>query len=159
MKYIKTSDVKLHLMGMGSELSQIKEKIINDGLQDKVTYEGAYPIEKAEAYYVNADALIVSLKNEGYVGKTIPNKAIQYMKYGRPLLVVAKGDTYETLNKANGSIFASEDAQDVARAIDEICNLKEKDLLGLNNKKYFEEHFTTDKLTQLLVEELISAKK
>ena len=159
MKYVKTPDVKLHLMGMGSELNQIKEKIEKENLQDKVVYEGAYPIEKAEAYYVNADALVVSLKNEGYVGKTIPNKAIQYMKYGRPLLVVAGGDTYDTLSKAKGSIFAKEDLQDVARAIDEICNLKEKDLYGLNNKKYFEENFTTEKLTHLLSEELISVKK
>ena len=159
MKYLKTEDVKLHLMGMGSELPQIKEKIKNENLSDKVIYEGAYPIEKAEAYYVNADALIVSLKNEGYVGKTIPNKAIQYMKYGRPLLVVAKGDTYEMLAKAKGSIFASEDPKDIARGIDEICALKEKDQFGLNNKKYFEENFTTEKLTQLLVDELTSAKK
>ena len=159
MKYVKTPDVKLHLMGMGSELNQIKEKIEKESLQDKVVYEGAYPIEKAEAYYVNADALVVSLKNEGYVGKTIPNKAIQYMKYGRPLLVVAGGDTYDTLSKAKGSIFAKEDLQDVARAIDEICNLKEKDQYGLNNKKYFEENFTTEKLTHLLSEELISVKK
>ena len=159
MKYVETPDVKLHLMGMGSELNQIKEKISNENLQDKVIYEGAYPIEKAEAYYVNADALIVSLKNEGYVGKTIPNKAIQYMKYGRPLLVVAQGDTYDTLSRANGSVFAKEDPKDIARAIDELCNLKEKDLLGLNNKKYFEENFTTEKLTQLLVDELTSAKK
>ena len=159
MKYVKTPDVKLHLMGMGSELNQIKEKIEKENLQDKVVYEGAYPIEKAEAYYVNADALVVSLKNEGYVGKTIPNKAIQYMKYGRPLLVVAGGDTHDTLSRAKGSIFAKEDLQDVARAIDEICNLKEKDLYGLNNKKYFEENFTTEKLTHLLSEELISVKK
>ena len=159
MKFVKTPSVKLHLMGMGSELNQIKEKIVKDSLQDKVIYEGAYPIEKAEAYYVNADALVVSLKNEGYVGKTIPNKAIQYMKYGRPLLVIAKGDTYDTLSKANGSIFADENPKDIARAIDEICSLKEKDQFGLNNKKYFETHFTTEKLTQLLVDELISAKK
>ena len=159
MKFVETPDVKLHLMGMGSELNQIKEKIAKENLQDRVIYEGAYPIEKAEAYYVNADALIVSLKNEGYVGKTIPNKAIQYMKYGRPLLVVAQGDTYDTLSNAKGSIFASEEPHDVARAIDEVCNLKEKDLFGLNNKKYFEEHFTTEKLTQLLVDELTSAKK
>ena len=158
-KYVKTEDVKLHLMGMGSELAQIKAKIEKDNLQEKVIYEGAYPIEKAEAYYVNADALIVSLKDEGYVGRTIPNKAIQYMKYGRPLLVVAKGDTYDMLSKANGSVFASEDPKDIARAIDELCELKEKDLHGLNNKKYFEEHFTTEKLTQLILDELISAKK
>jgi glycosyltransferase involved in cell wall biosynthesis len=159
MKNVKTEDVKLHLMGMGSELNQIKEKIASDNLADKVIYEGAYPIEKAEAYYMNADALVVSLKNEGYVGKTIPNKAIQYMKYGRPLLVVAKGDTYDVLSKANGSIFASEDPKEIAKAIDEICNSKEKDLLGLNNKKYFEENFTTEKLTHLLFDELMLAKK
>ena len=159
MKYVKTQDVKLHLMGMGSELNQIKEKIVKEKLGDKVVYEGAYPIEKAEAYYVNADALVVSLKYEGYVGKTIPNKAIQYMKYGRPLLVVAKGDTCDMLKKANGSIFANENPKEIAEAIDEICNLKEKDLLGLNNKKYFEEHFSTEKLTHLLLEELMAAKK
>ena len=159
MKYVKTEDVKLHLMGMGSELNQIKEKIEKENLQDKVIYEGAYPIEKAEAYYVNADALVVSLKNEGYVGKTIPNKAIQYMKYGRPLLVVAQGDTYDMLSKAKGFVFASEDPKDIAKAIDELCGSKEKDLLGLNNKRYFEEHFTTEKLTQSLLDELISAKK
>ena len=159
MKYVKTQDVVLHLMGMGSELNLIKNKIRSENLQDKVIYEGAYPIEKAEAYYANADALVVSLKSEGYVGRTIPNKAIQYMKYARPLLVVAKGDTFDMLCKAKGSIFASEDPHDIARAIDEICALKEKDQLGLNNKKYFDENFTTEKLTYLLSEELISDKK
>ena len=159
MKYVKTSDVKLHLMGMGSELDQIKEKIKKENLSDKVIYEGAYPIEKAEAYYVNADALVVSLKNEGYVGKTIPNKAIQYMKYGKPLLVIAKGDTLEMLKQANGSIFANEDAQEIAKAIDNICELKEKDQFGLNNKIYFENNFRTEKLTHLLLDELMSVKK
>ena len=159
MKYVKTDDIVLHLMGMGSELWQIKEKIVEEGLTDKVVYEGAYPIEKAEAYYVNADALVVSLKNEGYVGKTIPNKAIQYMKYGRPILAIAGGDTKEMLDKAKGSIFATEDPKDIARAIDQICSSKEKDQLGLNNKKYFEEHFTTQELTHQLLEELIAAKK
>ena len=159
MKYVKTDDIKLHLMGMGSELSQIKEKISAENLSNKVIYEGAYPIEKAETFYKNADALVVCLKNEGYVGKTIPNKAIQYMKYGKPLLVVAKGDAYEMLKRANGSTFADEDPRDIARAIDEICSSKEKDQYGLNNKKYFDEHFTTEKLTQLLLDELISAIK
>lgn len=159
MKYVKTPDAKLHLMGMGSELGSIINKIKEEKLGDKVIYEGAYPIEKAETYYKNADALIVSLKNDGYVGKTIPNKALQYMKYGKPLVVVAKGDTVDVLSKAKGSIFAEENAKDIARAFDEIAKSKEKDLLGLNNKSYFEENFQISKLTQSLVDELIEAKK
>ena len=159
MKLVKTKDAKLHLMGMGSELKQIQDKIKKEKVEDKVIYEGAYPIEKAEAYYKNADALIVSLKDEGYVGKTIPNKAIQYLKYGKPLVVVAKGDTKKTLAKAKGAIFANESAIDIARAFDEVFNLKEKEQYGLNNKNYFLENFTTEKLTSQLLEELIEAKK
>lgn len=159
MKLIKTKDAKLHLMGMGSELEQIKAKIARDNLQDKVVYEGAFPIEKAETYYKNADALIVSLKNEGYVGKTIPNKAIQYMKYGKPLVVVAEGDAKDMLKKAKGSIFAEQNPKDIAEAFDKIFALKEKDQFGLNNKTYFKNNFTTEKLTHLLVDELMSAKK
>ena len=36
---------------------------------------------------------------------------------------------------------------------------KEKDQLGLNNKQYFEANFTTEKVTQLLLDELIEVKK
>lgn len=161
MKLVKTDDVKLHLMGMGSSLEKIQKQIKEEHLEDKVVYEGAFPIEKAETYYWNADALVVSLKSEGYVGKTIPNKAIQYMKYGRPLLSVIQGDAKQLLEKAKGSVFAEENAENIAKNIDILCNLseKEKDQLGLNNKNYFEENLSTEKLVQLLVEELSSVKK
>lgn len=161
MKYVKTDDVKLHLMGMGSSLEKIKKQIIDEHLEDKVVYEGAFPIEKAEAYYWNADALVVSLKSEGYVGRTIPNKAIQYMKYGKPIFAVISGDAKELLKNANGAVFAEENAENIAENIDKLCALsdKEKDQFGLNNKRYFEENLSTEKLVQSLLEELKSVKK
>ena len=160
MKFVKTKDVKLHIIGMGSELENIKAKIEKEKISN-VIYDGAFPIEKAEAFYSNADALIVSLKNEGYVGRTIPNKAIQYMKYGKPILAVVGGDSKTMLESAKGAVFASENAENIAEKIDILCNMskKEKDLLGLNNQKYFEENLTTNKLTQLLLDELIASKK
>lgn len=161
MKFVKTPDTKLHLLGVGSELKSIQKKIVDEKLEDKVIYHGNLPIEKAEAYYVNADALIVSLKNEGYVGKTIPNKAIQYMKYARPILGVVQEDSKDLLENAKGARFAGENAQNIAENMDILLNLpdKEKDQLGLNNKKYFEENFSIEKLTQLLVKELNEVKK
>ena len=41
----------------------------------------AAALKAGQRYYKNAVALVVSLKDVGTVGKTIPNKAIQYMKY------------------------------------------------------------------------------
>lgn len=161
LRYTKTEDLKLHLLGTGSSLKQVQKQIIADGLKDRVEYHGNLPIEQAEAYYMNADALVVSLKNEGYVGKTIPNKAIQYLKYGKPILGIVGGDTKALLENAKGAVFAGENAQNIAENLDILLakSDKEKDQFGLNNKKYFEENFSIEKLTQLLVDELNEVKK
>lgn len=161
MKLVKTPNTKLYLMGMGSESEAIKQRIINEGLKDKVEYVGPLPIEKAEAYYTNADALIVSLKNEGTVGKTIPNKAIQYMKYGRPIFGVIQGDAKALLEKANGSHFSEENSEKIAQNLDIFLQKsdKEKAQMGLNNKQYFEANLTNEKLVYLLNEELRESKK
>ena len=161
MKLVKTPDTKLYLMGMGSESEAIKQRIVNEGLKDKVEYVGPLPIEKAEAYYTNADALIVSLKNEGTVGKTIPNKAIQYMKYGRPIFGVIQGDAKALLEKANGSHFSEENSEKIAQNLDIFLQKSDKDKaqMGLNNKQYFEANLTNEKLVYLLNEELRESKK
>ena len=143
-------------MGMGSELNNVISEIEKLGLTDSVTYEGALPIEKAESYYTNADALIVSLKNEGYVGKTIPNKAIQYLKYARPIIGVVQGDAKELLEKANGSVFSSEDPKDIAEAIKKVCQLSkiDKDKIGQNNLIYFNQNLSVDKIVKNIENEL-----
>lgn len=159
MSLLKDEDVCLHLMGMGSELDNIKKQIKDLNLCDKVIYHGAFPIEEAEKYYVNADALIVSLKSEGYVGKTIPNKAIQYMKYSKPLIGVISGDGKELLSKANGTLFSSENTDDIAETFRKMIQLsqEEKKQLGLNNSQYFAEHLTSEKLVDLLEKELLKS--
>lgn len=161
MKYVKTPDTKLYLMGMGSELENVKKRIADEHLENVVEYAGALPIEKAEAYYYNADALIVSLKNKGTVGKTIPNKAIQYMKYGRPIFGVIGGDAKELLEKAKGTVFADENPENIAQNLDILLSKtdKEKAQMGLNNKQYFENNLTSEKLVYLLNEELKVSKK
>lgn len=161
MKYLKNDDIKLHLMGMGGELDSIKKQIIQEGLSDKVFYHGALPIEQAESYYFNADALIVSLKNEGYVGKTIPNKAIQYLKYGKPIIGVISGDGKKLLEAANGSVFSNEDPEEIASAFMKICKLseKEKEALGKNNKSYFDNYLSIEKIILQLEQKLVDIAK
>lgn len=161
MQILKRDDAKLYLMGMGTNLEKIKKQISDGNLQEKVEYVGALPIEKAERYYKNADALIVSLKNEGTVGKTVPNKAIQYMKYGRPLIGVIKGDAKDLLEKANGTIFSNENPLQISDIFSQLCDIsdKEKAQMGLNNKRYFDEYLTAEKLTNQLFEVLKDFKK
>lgn len=161
MFYLKDEKIKLHLMGMGSQLGSILQKVKDLSLEDKVVYEGALPIEKAESYYVNADALIVSLKNEGYVGRTIPNKAIQYLKYKKPLIGVIQGDAKQLLEKAGGSLFSSEDPKEIAETIKQLISLDslKKEEMGKNNLKYFEDNLSVEKLVKKFEDELLKLKK
>lgn len=161
MKHVKRDDAKLYLMGMGTNLAKIQKQIKDEHLEDKVEYVGALPIEKAECYYHNADALVVSLKNEGTVGKTVPNKAIQYMKYGKPLVGVIKGDAKDLLEKAKGTLFCEGNDRQIANIFEKFCELsdKEKMLMGANNKAYFEEHLTAKKLTGQINQILNDFKK
>ena len=161
MKLVDRDDLKLYLMGMGTNLNRVKKQITDEHLENKVEYVGALPIEKAERYYKNADALIVSLKNEGTVGKTVPNKAIQYMKYGRPLIGVIQGDAKELLSKAGGTMFSDENPQQISNIFQQFCDIsdKEKAQMGLNNKQYFDEFLTAEKLTNQLFDILKLFKK
>ena len=161
VKLCKDKDFVLHLLGTGSQLNSVLAKIKEEGLENRIIYHGKFPIEEVETYFRNADALVVILKENGPVGKTIPNKAIQYMSYERPIIGIIKGDGRDLLAKAKGSIFADEDAQSIANAFDKLCSLseKEKSILGHNNLEYYSNHLTNDRLIQLLEDEVTSYKK
>ena len=161
MKFVKTSDVKLHLLGVGSNLEHIKKLIVNDNLHNVVAYEGSYPIEKAESYFKNADALVVTLKDDGYVGKTIPNKAIQYLRYARPILGVLNGDGRDLLSEAKGSVFASQDPESIAEAIDSLCKLSKanQSKMGENNLKFYKSKLESSKSIKELLSLLEKVSK
>lgn len=147
-KMIDDDDFVLHLIGSGRLLNHALKRIEDEKLNQKVIYHGLLKINEVEQYFPNASALIVSLKNEGFVGKTIPNKAIQYLKYNRPILGVINGDSKKMLTNAGGAIFSSEDPNDIAKKMKFIASLskEEKEILGNNNKKYYEENFSINKI-------------
>lgn len=155
-KLVKNEDVKLYLIGMGQLSKHVEQRILEENISHIVEYVGPLPIEKVESYYVNADALIVSLKNEGYCGKTIPNKAIQSMKCGKPILGIISGDGKELLKKANGTIFADENPAKIAQVIENVCKYNKDNLeeLGLNNKTYFDANLSTNRICYLFSEVL-----
>lgn len=149
-KMIDDDDFVLHLIGSGRILNHVLKRIEDEKLNQKVIYHGILKINEVEQYFSNASALIVSLKNEGFVGKTIPNKAIQYLKYNRPILGVIDGDSKKMLTKAGGAIFSSEEPEDIANKMKFIASLssEEKEVLGNKNKKYYNDNFSIKKIAE-----------
>lgn len=153
-------DVEVHLAGMGLQSENLKKYIADNNLKDSVTYYGPLPLEKAVTLYANADALIVPLKEGGTVGKTIPNKLVQYLKYGRPIIGSLSGDGRDVLIKTKGAVLADQNAESIAKAMETIIDLPadKKEEMGRQNKLYYEEHFEIRRVAQLIERELLDTK-
>ncbi len=156
----KEKDYQIHVIGAGSELENVKRIIADNSLNDQVVCYGALPLNETQSFYENADALIVSLKEGGTVGKTIPNKLVNYMKFGKPILGALEGDGRDVLVKSGGAILTDQNAEGIAEGMEKIMQLSsaQKEKMGELNRRYYQENFELRKVAQLLEKELLATK-
>ena len=155
MDLLRDRDIYFHIIGMGPMTDYLINEIRERRLDDKIIYHGPIVAKLAAAYFKNADALYVSLRNEGTVGKTIPNKLMMSMAFARPIVGVIQGDGREVLKESGGAFLAEETAESVKTALLAISNLSEneKARLGKLNKAYYDTHFSTKTVTELIEKE------
>ena len=155
MDQLREKDIYLHIIGMGPMTDYLINQIRERRLDGKIIYHGPIVAKLAAAYFKNADALYVSLKNEGTVGKTIPNKLMMSMAFARPIVGVIQGDGRDVLKDSGGAFLADENAESIKNALLAISNLSanEKARLGRLNKQYYDSHFSTKTVTSLIEKE------
>ncbi len=161
MKLIDNPDIQFHVIGMGPKSGMLENAIKEQHLEDKLVYHGPIPAKKAAAYFLSADALYVSLKDEGYVGKTIPNKLVMSMAFGKPIIAAIGGDGKVMLEESRGGIVCKNEPSDIAKGIEKLYNLsiEERKKLGESNRAYYQEHLSIkmcgEKVNKVLLDELI----
>lgn len=155
MEKLKDKDIYFHVIGMGPMSEFLIKDIKERGLSSKVIYHGPISAKNAAAYFKNADALYISLKGEGAVGRTIPSKLLMSMAFARPIIGVLSGDGRDVINASGGGFIAEENSDSIAKAILAVHNLdkKEKDRLGSLNLTYYSNNFSLEKVTELIEKE------
>lgn len=159
---LKDGEAHLTLIGMGSRSEAVKALIKQKHLEDRVFYLGPKPRKTTNCYYGNCDAVIVSLKDEGYVGKTIPSKLISSLDCGKPILACIGGDGRQVLEESGGAVFSSSDSpKDIAKAIRSFLSLSEQEKvqLGKNNRSSYKAHFEFDACVNQITSKLETHKK
>ena len=156
MDLLRDKNIYLHIIGMGPMSDYLINQIKERRLDDKIIYHGPIVAKLAAAYFKRADALLVTLRNEGTVGKTIPNKLMMSMAFERPIVGVVQGDGRDILQDSSGAFLADETAESLKNALIAISNLsdKEKARLGKLNKLYYDSHFSIRTITSLIEKEL-----
>ena len=148
MKLLSDNRVIFHVIGMGPKTDDLK-KLVNDyHLKGKIIYHGPLPAKKAAPYFKACDVSYISLKGEGYVGKTIPNKLMMSMAFGKPVLGVLSGDGKDVIETARCGYTCDDNPESVASTIRQMSRLKEDEIkmLGNNAKQYYFEHYSVESI-------------
>lgn len=154
---IKDEDgFKVTIVGSGSDLDRLKEKVWRLGLTEKIEFAGRQPKEKMPEYYSMADFCFLSLRDEGAVSWTIPGKLQEYMSAGKPILAAINGDARFVIQDARCGVCVDFDNnKKLSEVILEFSKDKTKlSWYGNNARDYYLEYFTLRKHVDAVEKEL-----
>lgn len=148
------SNLRWHIVGDGSELDNLKATAAEKSLTN-VIFHGRKPPEQMPEYYAMADAMLVTLTQDPFIGMTLPAKVQSYMAAGKPILAAANGEIPQVLAKAGcGFCAPAEDSTALAAAVEQFLACPDKTALGQKAKAYYEANFTRNRFMETLETQL-----
>lgn len=134
---------KVHFVGDGSMLNEMKDFVDKHALQEKVIFYGRRPVEEMEKYYKLADACLVSLNDGNMTGLTLPSKVQGYMAAGKPIIGMINGSTRKVIDEAKcGACVPAGDYQSLAETMKDFITNKDKfSQCGENGREYFKRNY------------------
>lgn len=137
---------KVHFVGDGSMLKEMKEFVAKNELENIVCFYGRRPVDEMPKYYKLADACIVSLNAENKTGLTLPAKVQGYMAAGKPVIGMISGSAQEVISAAKcGLCVDSGDIKGLADIMREfIINHSKYEECGKNGRDYFIQNYRKD---------------
>ena len=117
------------ILGNGSNIGWVKEKINEYGLKDNFHLLGSFPLEKMPEFYSNADAMLFSLKDEYIFSITIPAKVQSYLACGKPVLAMVNGEAAKIINENNAGFTCNAgDYESLAKNVVALSQLELSDI-------------------------------
>lgn len=104
LRECKIANIKFVLVGSGIEKPMIEKMVAHEGL-DNVEVLPVVAKEEAIRLMRDSAALMLHLKDDGTMDKTIPSKVFDYMASGRPILFGLKGEARDILFETGGNLY------------------------------------------------------
>lgn len=146
----------LHVVGSGSELETLKKYKDEIGARC-VEFHGRYPLVEMPSFYGSSDAMVATFQNNSILGYTLPRKITSYMAAGRPILGTVTGEARHVIEEAGcGLCCGAENPEGLAEICRKFADLTpaEREAMGANGRRYYEEHFAKDHFYSVLENEL-----
>lgn len=149
---IREKQFVLHIVGDGSVRQELENLCDELGLKEKTFFYGNQKREDMPDFYKKADALLITLRGNNFVGNTMPGKLQTYMTCGKPIFGAINGAAMETIELAQcGTCVEAENHVGLARIMSDFIEHPENyTACGRNARVYFQKHFTLNQHIKLL---------
>jgi glycosyltransferase involved in cell wall biosynthesis len=155
------SQIKWLIVGDGRMAQWVADEVKRRDLQDCVIMLGRYPVERMPSFYIHADALLVSLKDEPIFSMTIPGKLQSYLAAGIPVLAMLNGEGASVVERSNaGFSCAAGDVQALSDGVLKLVHMssEERDVMGRNGVDVTLREFDRDTLIKQLEYWMVNLK-
>lgn len=151
------SAFKLHIIGDGTSLKDLKKYVSEHSLADKVIFYGRRPVSEMAGYYKLADACLVSLARDNEIGITLPTKVQGYMAAGKAIVGMADGSTYRLISESQcGVCVHSGDIEGLANELEKLIEHREVlEEYAKNSRSYFCQNFRFDGIMKKIEEAML----
>jgi glycosyltransferase involved in cell wall biosynthesis len=137
-------DIRFHIIGSGSDLERC-QKLVAMLKLDNVLFYGRRPLGEMPGFYKMADAMLITLRDSKSFSSTLPGKVQSYMAAGKAIIGAANGETRKVISEAEcGICCAAEDYIELSKAILEYYKTKNRELMGLKARTYYENNFSKE---------------
>ncbi|MCM1300261.1 MAG: glycosyltransferase family 4 protein [Alistipes senegalensis] len=150
-------EIKWMIVGDGRKRQDVETKVKSKGLEKSVIFLGRYSAIEMPAFFIHADVMLVSLKDNPIFTLTIPSKIQTYMASGKPILSMVGGITGKIIKEAACGLDA--DASDVHTLADNAIALSrmpkvELEKMGQRAKSYYQRYFAKHKVIDVIIDSL-----
>jgi len=142
------------VLGEGVRSEWLCREVQARGMRN-VSVPGRYPVDTMPCIFRKASALLVTLTDDPIFSATVPSKLQTYMAAGRPVLASLNGEGARMVIEADaGLAVPAGDARALSDAVLALFRMTpgERDRLGMNGRRYFQQHFDRGLLVDQLIE-------
>jgi glycosyltransferase involved in cell wall biosynthesis len=150
------SDLRIVLVGSGSRSAWLAEQVHTRSLS-QVQLPGRFAPEQMTAILAQAQALLLTLKDDPAMALTVPSKLQTYLATGLPIIAAIGGEAARIVREAGAGLSCrAGDAVALADAIRRLHGMptQERERMGTAGMRYGSEHFSPARLTPALIAHL-----
>jgi len=149
----KIENIKLIIVGAGTEDGVLKDRVAQLKLSELVCFEGWQDDRKFQSYILASDICLSPLNRSPQHDVAYANKLFQYMSLAKPVLVSnAKAQKKLVLKQQCGLVHKEKDPEDFANWVLHLYKDPEmRKRLGSNGKKFVDEVFRWELMSENLI--------